>query len=45
MFVNTPDWVVDEWTYGQYYKSLGPVAYRDITAHWDSWITEVDFQK
>jgi aryl-phospho-beta-D-glucosidase BglC (GH1 family) len=43
LFDNTsnPD-VVDEWTFGQYQDHA--VALETLTNHWNTWITETDFQ-
>ena len=41
IFDNTGnDNIVDEWTFGQYYRSEGVGV---LQQHWDTWITESDF--
>ncbi|KAI0281199.1 exo-1-3-beta-glucanase [Russula aff. rugulosa BPL654] len=43
LFENTGNTaIVDEWTFGQYQDSS--VALATLTEHWDTWITEGDFQ-
>lgn len=43
LFENTGNTaIVDEWTFGQYQDSS--VALATLTEHWDTWITEGDFE-
>ncbi|KAL7421938.1 hypothetical protein Q5752_003710 [Cryptotrichosporon argae] len=41
LFTAKPDWVVDEWTYGQYMAAQND-SMGEITTHWASWITETE---
>jgi aryl-phospho-beta-D-glucosidase BglC (GH1 family) len=34
--------IVDEWTFGLYQNPI--VAQAKLTEHWDTWITESDFE-
>ncbi|WVR04560.1 hypothetical protein IAU60_001567 [Kwoniella sp. DSM 27419] len=43
LFVNKPDWVVDEWTYGQY-MSWQNDTMGEIRTHWNTWFRYTELQ-
>ncbi|KAK4686576.1 glucan 1,3-beta-glucosidase, partial [Tremellales sp. Uapishka_1] len=43
MFQNKPDWVVDEWTYGQYMAGQNDTM-AEIVAHWESWFQYAELE-
>jgi glucan 1,3-beta-glucosidase len=44
MFENKPDWVVDEWTYGEYMSGQSDTM-SEIRRHWDTWFTYNELEK
>ncbi|KAG7530245.1 hypothetical protein FFLO_05175 [Filobasidium floriforme] len=45
MFEGKPDWVIDELTYGAYWRSTNYTrGFKEVEGHWDSWIVRKDFE-
>ena len=44
IFADKPDWVVDEWTYGEYMRTQDD-AYGEISTHWNTWFQYEELQK
>lgn len=44
LFEDKPEWVVDEWSYGQYITSHGGNM-TEIRNHWDNWFSYSQFER
>ena len=44
MFESKPDWVVDEWTYGQYMSTQND-SLGEIRQHWNTWFQFDELQR
>ncbi|KAI5451752.1 hypothetical protein NCC49_001399 [Naganishia albida] len=45
LFEDKPEWVIDEKTYGQYWRETNYTqGFDEISAHWRRWIQQSDFQ-
>ena len=43
LFDNKPDWVVDEWSYGDYSRRQ-KTPFTEIRVHWSNWIQKSDLE-
>ncbi|ODN80420.1 hypothetical protein L202_02669 [Cryptococcus amylolentus CBS 6039] len=43
LFENKPDWVVDEWTYGEYMKTQNNTM-DEIRSHWNNWFKYAELE-
>ncbi|TYJ56318.1 hypothetical protein B9479_003010 [Cryptococcus floricola] len=44
LFENKPDWVVDEWTYGEYMKTQNNTM-DEIRSHWNNWFKYAELEE